>query len=647
MINAVNSRLARLFSSASISIGILLFAVSAAVLSGWAAGIPSLKSVLPNLVPMTPNTAVCFILLSVSLLCFSGRRRWMRTVSVACAWTVAVVGAATIAEYATGINTGLDTVFFGSASRAYATPFPGRMSPLSALNFVMASVSLAVFGMRVRLLFNISELFLAASGAIGLLTIIGYMFATPDLYSFHPFKPMAVHTGLCFMLVCAGGFFARLDCDVMKVMSSDTEGGIMVRRMLFLGIFIPVLLGWVILSGARSGLYNLSLGVSFLTVLTIVVFSVLIWENGRSLHLIDLKRMGVESILRENEDKYRVIFETTGTATAIYEEDTVISLANTEFEKLSGYQKAELESKKSYMDFIATEEDAARIREYHRLRRLDPGLAPRTYEFKFKGRSGQVRDIFMTIAMIPGTMRSIASLQDITERKRVEQMKSDFVSMVSHQLKTPVAQVKGYIYNMLAGLTGELTAKQREYLEDMQDISNKNYRMLSDLLNVSRIERGVISMDIRPVALKDIIDEAAAPFYEQIKAKGLQLAVAGLENELIVLADKEKSIEAIGNAVHNALKFTESGSISLRVSSTASQAIVAVIDTGRGIAQDRLNRMFTCDMALDGAPVSGGGAGLGLYIAKQFMRLQNGDIAVQSIPGKGSSFIFTIPLAQG
>jgi two-component system phosphate regulon sensor histidine kinase PhoR len=253
--------------------------------------------------------------------------------------------------------------------------------------------------------------------------------------------------------------------------------------------------------------------------------------------------------------------------------------------------------------------------------------------------------MLMTIAMIPGTKRSIASLQDITERKRVEQMKSDFVSLVSHQLKTPVAQLKGYIFNMLAGLTGELSAKSREYLEDMQDISNKNYRLLSDLLNVSRIERGVISMDISPVTIREIVDEAVGMYYEQIKAKGLAIQIEGLDNELIVAADKEKTIEAIGNTIHNAIKFTDAGSISVRVSNRENMVLIAVIDTGRGIAPERLSRMFSRDMTFDGAPIAGGGAGLGLYIAKQFMRLQHGDIIVQSMPGKGSSFIFTIPMA--
>jgi PAS domain S-box-containing protein len=520
------------------------------------------------------------------------------------------------------------------------------MSPLSALNFLAAGLAVIMLGSRARWSRAIADSFLLFIGMLGLLTIIGYVFSTPDLYSFKPFKPMALHTAVSFILVCVAAFFSRLDSDLMAVVTSDTEGGIMARRMLLVVIGVPCLLGWLVLTGERYHFYNPALGVSLLTVLTIVVFTFFIWGNARSLHMIDLKRMKIENVLRENEDKYRVIFETTGTATAIFEEDTGISLANTEFERLCGYTKEQVEGKMSWTDFVATKEDLARMREYHRLRRIESNMAPRNYEFKFIDRLGHVKDMLMTIAMIPNTKRSIASLQDITERKRVEQMKSDFVSLVSHQLKTPVAQLKGYIYNMLAGLTGELTPKSRDYLEDMQEISNKNYRLLSDLLNVSRIERGVISVDIRPVALKEIIDEAVAPYYDQIKAKGLEIQIDGLDQEIIVVADKEKMVEALGNTVHNALKFTGQGSISVRVSCKESVAVVAVIDTGNGIPPERLDRMFTRDMALDGAPIAGGGAGLGLYIAKQFLRLQNGDIAVQSMPNKGSSFIFTIPLAQ-
>ncbi len=131
--------------------------------------------------------------------------------------------------------------------------------------------------------------------------------------------------------------------------------------------------------------------------------------------ITDIKR--TEDALRESEEEYRTIFETTGNATVIIEEDTTLSLVNKEFEKLSGYSKEEIEGKKSWTEF-ASKEDLERLKEYHRLRRIEPKAAPKRYEFRFVNRQGNLKDILITIDMIPGTKKSVASLLDISERKR-------------------------------------------------------------------------------------------------------------------------------------------------------------------------------------------------------------------------------------
>ncbi len=126
---------------------------------------------------------------------------------------------------------------------------------------------------------------------------------------------------------------------------------------------------------------------------------------------------GAKSQLQASETRYRKIFETTGTAMAILEEDTTLSLVNSEFEALSGYSKNEIEHQKSWMDFIA-DTDRARIRSYHDTRRIAPDRAPKTYAFTFLTRNHVQRDILATVDMIPGTRQSIASLSDITVLKQ-------------------------------------------------------------------------------------------------------------------------------------------------------------------------------------------------------------------------------------
>ena len=134
----------------------------------------------------------------------------------------------------------------------------------------------------------------------------------------------------------------------------------------------------------------------------------------------EIQRKRVEGVLRNSEEKYRTIFETTGTATVIIEEDTIISLANREFEKLSGYSKEEVEGKKSWTEFVV-KDDLERMKEYHRLRRVNPDLAPRNYECRFIDREGNIKNTLLTIDVIPGTKKSVASLSDVTDRKKAEE----------------------------------------------------------------------------------------------------------------------------------------------------------------------------------------------------------------------------------
>lgn len=137
---------------------------------------------------------------------------------------------------------------------------------------------------------------------------------------------------------------------------------------------------------------------------------------GIARDITDLKKS--ENALKMSEAYYRTIFENTGTVTLIIEEDTTISLVNSEFEEFSAYSKEEVEGKKSWTEFVANKDDLDKMRDYQYLRRIDSKSAPRNYEFKFIDKNGIVKDAFITVSIIPGTKKSLVSLLDITDKKQ-------------------------------------------------------------------------------------------------------------------------------------------------------------------------------------------------------------------------------------
>ncbi len=147
------------------------------------------------------------------------------------------------------------------------------------------------------------------------------------------------------------------------------------------------------------------------------------------------ERKLAEKALQESENKYRAIFEITGTAMVIDEDNTIISLANSEFGRLTGYSREEIEGKKSWTEFVV-KEDIERMLEQHKLRRTDPDAALRSYEFRIKDRNGNTRDILLNSDIIPGTKKSVASMLDITEQKRAAIALRENLHFLQHMMDT-------------------------------------------------------------------------------------------------------------------------------------------------------------------------------------------------------------------
>lgn len=245
-----------------------------------------------------------------------------------------------------------------------------------------------------------------------------------------------------------------------------------------------------------------------------------------------------------------------------------------------------------------------------------------------------------------GKKAHLVTILDITERKKIEQMKSDFVALVSHQLKTPVAEIKEFTDIMLRGMTGNFSEKQKIYLEEMYQISARNYRLISTLLDVSRIERKVIAVNLFSFEINEVIDPVIKEHKENIHRKGLLLNLQSDNQVISVHADKDKLIEALSNIVDNAVKFTDKGTITIGTRSENDYGYIDVTDTGTGINKDIKNKLFQKDQIFFGGPSTKSGCGLGLYIAREFLKLQNGNLYLDSTSKKGSHFTLKIPLSK-
>ncbi len=238
------------------------------------------------------------------------------------------------------------------------------------------------------------------------------------------------------------------------------------------------------------------------------------------------------------------------------------------------------------------------------------------------------------------------SLAVANERLReLDERKSAFVSIASHEIRTPLTSMKGFVENMLAGVTGDLRERQALYLTRVKYNIERLTRTLNDLLDLSRIEAGHVELRLADVSLTEVTAEALDNLRPQAEAKSLVLETTASSPLAPVRGDRDKILQILTNLIHNAIKFTpSSGRISISLTAVEDSAIqVCVADTGCGIAAEEVSNVFDRFYRSDSGTTEVRGAGLGLAITKSLVDLHRGRIWVESTVGSGSRFSFTLP----
>lgn len=237
------------------------------------------------------------------------------------------------------------------------------------------------------------------------------------------------------------------------------------------------------------------------------------------------------------------------------------------------------------------------------------------------------------------------TLRDATERARLERLKSEFVATASHELRSPLTSIKGFVELLRAG--EGLDDRQREFLDIVLVSTNRLVDLVNDLLDIARLEAGRVEVHRRPVDVSEVLDDVTTLLRGRIEAKHQHLVVEVAPDTPRVLADATRLRQMLTNLVTNAHLYTdEGGSLILRAGHHPAGVRIEVADTGRGMTPPELEHVFerfSRGSGSTGTP----GTGLGLSIVKSLVDLHGGTIDVSSTPGEGTTFAVTLPAAPG
>jgi PAS domain S-box-containing protein len=350
----------------------------------------------------------------------------------------------------------------------------------------------------------------------------------------------------------------------------------------------------------------------------------------------------IEERLRRSERFRASLLENSAYPILVVGPDSTVRYVNPAFEEMTGYTSLEVIGiRPPYPWWL--EQDFERNRE-----KLAVTLTQERarYEMRFRRRNGEPFwvEVFGVLVEVEGEKHYLSHWVDITERRHLDDMKERFISAVTHELRTPLVSIKGYLEYILNGGQGPIPEKVESSLTVMKRNTDRLVNLTNELLDIRRLQAGRLQLSLETLDLREVIDQCVKEIQPFIQARLQRLEVDAPSTPILLQVDRNRIAQAMMNLLSNASKFTpDGGRIILSAAEDAEAVKIQVSDTGIGIRSQDLSRVFE-PFTYIRKPIQTEGTGLGLNITKGLIEAHGGRIWVESAgEGGGATFTFTLP----
>ncbi|MBI2339988.1 MAG: PAS domain S-box protein [Deltaproteobacteria bacterium] len=364
---------------------------------------------------------------------------------------------------------------------------------------------------------------------------------------------------------------------------------------------------------------------------------------------------------RASDEQVRVIIENALDAVVVMNSNGLITSWNPQAEKIFGWTKEEAIGRRMSETIIPPHYREAHERGLKHFLKTGEGPAlNKRLELTAIHRSGREFPVELTVSptKLGETWIFSAFIRDITERKKAEEdlkktneelwrlneNRAAFTSIVSHELRTPLQSIKEGIDIVLDGIDGPVTGRQKETLGISKSNVDRLARLIDNVLDYSKYEAGKMKMELMKADLNKLVEEVYRLMKLEVGRKGVDFFIELPAEPVFAVVDGDKIKQVLINLVHNAVKFTEEGKISVRLSQARDAVLLEVEDTGSGIRKEDQPAVFDMYGQAPGTQVfRAGGSGIGLAVCKLIIDQHGGQIGIESAPRKGTKFTITLP----